>query len=64
MSDFPQIKGYLEVKRVFSQDFAKLPFSVSSVLTSPADLSGNALNKARVLNLGDLIPGDLRWELM
>ena len=51
VSDFPQIKGYLEVKRVFSQDFAKLPFSVSSVLTSPADLSGNALNKARVLNL-------------
>ena len=51
MSDFPQTKGYLEVKRVFSQDFAKSPFSVSSVLTSPADLSGNAVNKARVLIL-------------
>lgn len=45
MSDFCQPKGYLKVKCVFSEDFAKSPFSVSSVLTSPADLPSNALKQ-------------------
>lgn len=45
MSDFCQPKGYLKVKCVFSEDFAKSPFSVSSVLTSPEDLPSNALKQ-------------------